>query len=234
MAKKKHHLLNPGEDPEEVYVGDGEIEKITIKAPYFKGAIFELEGTEPLVIHNFCQKALLDYIRQQELGDAGKNTNRKKAPKDFKALYAGAFHRSEEGWAGICSNAYRNSMISACRVAGYAMTKAKLSLFPVHEGRDHESEVGLIKIIGRPKETRMMVRLPTSGKIDVACRPMWKQWKLKLHLNWDAHQFKTNDVANLLAIAGMQVGVGEGRPDSPKSNGMGWGLWRVKLVETNE
>jgi len=31
----------------------------------------------------------------------------------------------------------------------------------------------------------------------------------------------------LLARVGMQVGIGEGRPDSKNSAGMGWGLFEV-------
>jgi len=46
-------------------------------------------------------------------------------------------------------------------------------------------------------------------------------------LRWDADQFSDADVLNLLARAGMQVGIGEGRPDSPNSNGLGNGCWEV-------
>jgi hypothetical protein len=47
-------------------------------------------------------------------------------------------------------------------------------------------------------------------------------------LRWDADQFSVNDVMNLLSRAGVQVGIGEGRPFSKNSNGMGWGTWEVQ------
>jgi hypothetical protein len=32
---------------------------------------------------------------------------------------------------------------------------------------------------------------------------------------------------NLMLRAGQQVGIGEGRPDSPNSNGLGWGRFAL-------
>lgn len=36
------------------------------------------------------------------------------------------------------------------------------------------------------------------------------------------------DVANLMNRVGAQVGIGEGRPDSKNSAGMGWGLFSIE------
>ena len=43
-------------------------------------------------------------------------------------------------------------------------------------------------------------------------------------------QFTDEDVINLLTRAGQQVGVGEGRPYSKSSNGLGYGLFTIKSV----
>jgi hypothetical protein len=56
---------------------------------------------------------------------------------------------------------------------------------------------------------------------------MWREWSATLRIQFDADQFQTSDVANLLARAGLQVGIGEGRPDSKKSAGMGFGQFEV-------
>lgn len=37
-------------------------------------------------------------------------------------------------------------------------------------------------------------------------------------------------MVNLLSRAGLQVGIGEGRPDSKKSAGMGYGLFTVDVA----
>jgi len=36
------------------------------------------------------------------------------------------------------------------------------------------------------------------------------------------------DVVNLIARVGMQVGIGEGRPDSKASAGLGFGLFEIE------
>jgi hypothetical protein len=47
-------------------------------------------------------------------------------------------------------------------------------------------------------------------------------------VTFDEDQFSVKDVSNLLARAGYQVGVGEGRPNSKASYGQGWGLFRIE------
>jgi len=50
-----------------------------------------------------------------------------------------------------------------------------------------------------------------------------------VRIRFDQDTFSLQDVVNLLSRAGMQVGIGEGRPASKKSKcGMGWGMFRVK------
>jgi hypothetical protein len=54
---------------------------------------------------------------------------------------------------------------------------------------------------------------------------MFKTWGCTLRIRFDADQFTVDDVMNLLERAGQQVGIGEGRPNSPNSFGMGWGTF---------
>ena len=46
-------------------------------------------------------------------------------------------------------------------------------------------------------------------------------------MRYDADQFTAVDIANLMMRVGVQVGIGEGRPDSKTSTGMGWGTFEV-------
>jgi hypothetical protein len=48
-------------------------------------------------------------------------------------------------------------------------------------------------------------------------------------VRFDADQFKASDVVNLLQRAGAQVGIGEGRPFSKSSNGLGYGTFDVEV-----
>jgi hypothetical protein len=58
-------------------------------------------------------------------------------------------------------------------------------------------------------------------------RPMYFPWSANLRIRFDAGQFTYTDIANLLMRVGEQVGIGEGRHDSKKSGGMGWGTFRI-------
>jgi hypothetical protein len=65
---------------------------------------------------------------------------------------------------------------------------------------------------------------------DLRVRAMWNAgWEVDLRIEYDAEIIDANSVVNLLVRAGRQIGVGEGRPDSTKSDGagMGWGTFEV-------
>lgn len=201
---------------------------ITIEAPNLQTAEFGIKGTAPYVQNKFSQKALEEMKATQEAGSTAKKGKKKKA-KDFKACYEGAKHISMDGWCGIPAPAFRNAMISACRMAGFQMTRAKLSVFVEADGFDKTDGTPLVKITkGKPQYTEMPVTI-AMGTRDIRARPMWREgWEAKIRVKFDADQFTAKDVANLLMRAGQQVGVGEGRPDSKSSCGMGWGLFDLK------
>lgn len=212
---------------EEAIGGKKTVESLVIRRPNFISAHFDIFGTTPLVLHKFSQK-VQDKIREkQEQGSqAGKGKSRE--ARDFESNYQAARHISTDGWDGIPASAFRNAMISACRTVGFKMTIAKMSLFCIADGFDDEGN-GLVRIT--KGEPRMDVRpgRNANGGIDLRSRPMWNHgWEARVSLRWDGDQFSNNDVINLLARAGMQVGVGEGRPDSKMSAGCGWGEFAVR------
>jgi hypothetical protein len=73
----------------------------------------------------------------------------------------------------------------------------------------------------------MAVRNAT-GVADIRVRPMWREWGANVRVKYDADQFTIQDVTNLMQRVGMQVGIGEGRPDSRDSAGLGWGTFRLE------
>lgn len=198
---------------------------VTIPPPNFQTAEFTIIGTAPYVQHRFYKKA--EIMLAQQAGAASKN-KRKKSPRDFAKDYEQSMHRMEDGTVGIPAPAFRAALISACRVAGFVMTKAKLTVFVEADGFCAEDGTPLIKINGKPEMHTAMVKNQT-GVVDVRARAMFRRWSAKVRIRWDDDQFAIEDVMNLFTRAGAQVGIGEGRPDSKKSGsaGMGWGLFRV-------
>lgn len=107
------------------------------------------------------------------------------------------------------------------------MTQAKLAVFIVADGVDAVDGLPLVKINGTPRQHTMYVRNET-GVCDIRVRPMWSEWSIDLNVRYDADLFSSQDISNLLMRAGMQVGIGEGRPDSRESAGLGWGIFKIK------
>lgn len=206
---------------------DEKATNLTIAPPNIKTALFKIRGTAPYVQNKFSQKAREQMHETQSQGSTAKK-GKKRDPKDFKAAYEGAMHRSADGWCGIPAPAFRNACISACRMVGFQMTKAKLSIFVEADGFDGDDGTPLVRITkGKPEYSELAVR-NDSGVCDLRARPMWREgWEAEVRVRFDADQFTLQDVANLMLRAGTQVGIGEGRPDSKNSAGMGWGLFEL-------
>ena len=198
---------------------------VQIAAPDFRKLAVDIHGTSPLVINKFSAKAQAQMEAKQKAGQAGK-TKRSHAAKDFEALYNECRHISTDGWDGFHAAAIRNACISACRAAGYTMTKAKLALFVIADGFDRDDGTPLIRINGEPKMVISQCRNQT-GVIDLRPRAHFMEWSATVTLQWDNGMLTQNDVVNLLARVGLQVGIGEGRPDSKNSAGLGYGLFNL-------
>lgn len=201
--------------------------EIKISAPNIREAKFLIRGTAPLVVHKFSAKAKAMIRQKQEAGSLA-NKGKSKSAKDFEEVFQGARHISTEGWDGIPAAAFRAGIISACRLVGFKMTLAKLSIFVAADGFDKTEGTPLVRILSpaEPERNESMVRLAT-GVCDISVRPMWRYWGAELRIQYDADQFTADDVRNLLARVGAQVGVCEGRPDSKSSAGCGWGTFEL-------
>jgi len=202
---------------------------ITIDRPKFKTLAFEIEGTAPYMQLRFSQKTKLEMMAKMEAGSTSRSKKTRTA-RDFDVDFQQAQHISEEGWNGIPAAAFRNACIDACRMVGFKMTHAKMSVFVEADGFDLHEATPLVRIIGeKPERVEMAVRNAT-GVVDIRVRPLWRRWGAIVRIRYDEGQFTAEDVYNLLLRAGQQVGVGEGRPFSSKSNGLGYGLFTIKTV----
>ena len=201
---------------------------ITIE-PYNEEVLtFSIVGTSPYVQHRFPEKAKHQMKAKMEAGSTAAK-GKKRPPRDFDSDYEAAQHVSTEGWRGIPAAGFRNAMIDACRMAGFQMTRARMSIFVEADGLDREDMTPLVRIEGEPERLEHIVRMQQTT--DIRVRPGWAEWGCELRIAYDADQFTSEDVANLLTRAGRQVGIGEGRPFSKSSNGMGWGTFRLVFAD---
>ena len=196
---------------------------VVISAPRFATVEILLQGTAPLVVARFSKKAEL----MAKMAEGGASKNKKvRLARDYDKEAEEARYRSDEKWEGINAAAFRAGMISACRLVGFKMTLAKLSTFVEADGYDVQDGIPLIRIYGKSETYTAHTRNAT-GVVDVRSRPMYREWACKLRVRYDMDQFSAQDVYNLVARVGGQVGLCEGRPDSKSSAGCGFGTFEV-------
>jgi hypothetical protein len=184
---------------------------------------FLVIGTAPLVVERFNKKAEI-MERMATDKKSAKKPDRK--PRDYAQEVHDAKYISREGWEGVNAAAFRSAMISACRLVGFKMTIAKLSIFIEQDGFDVADGLPIVRIYGESFEFSAHTRNAT-GVIDIRARPQYREWACVLRIKYDADQFSATDVINLLTRVGAQVGIGAGRPDSKSSAGCGWGTFEV-------
>lgn len=198
---------------------------VSISAPKIQTAHFTLIGTSPLVQARFSAKAKQAMMAKMEAGSTSRGKKVREA-RDFDQDCKDAMHVGVDGRPGVPAGAFRNAMISACRLVGFKMTLAKLSVFVEADTFDAVDGVPLVHINGDWERLDMNTRNAT-GVIDIRVRPMWREWSMNLRVKFDEDQFTLTDVSNLLMRAGVQVGIGEGRHDSKSSTGLGFGCFKI-------
>ena len=182
-----------------------------------------MQGTAPLVVERFSKK--VELMAKMALGSTA--TNKKvRTARDYDNEAEEARYRGPDGWEGMNAAAFRTGMIGACRLVGFKMTLAKLSLFVEADAFDLKDGIPLVRVYGKSETYTAHTRNAT-GVVDVRARPMYREWAVKLHVRFDADQFSAQDVYNLIARVGGQVGIGAGRPDSKASAGCGFGTFEV-------
>lgn len=200
--------------------------QVVITPPNFQRLAINIRGTTPLVINRFSAKAMEMMRKTQEAGSASRSRKTREA-KDFDALFEGAKHISDDGWEGIHAAAFRNGAISACRACGFKMTHAKLAFTVEQDGFDRVDGAPLVRLTEGEAEQWVAPTRNATGVIDLRCRPMYREWGATLRIRYDAGMLTGDDVVNLVARVGLQVGIGEGRPDSKMSAGLGFGLFEI-------
>lgn len=209
---------------------NGKEAAVTITPPRMQIVKVRIRGTAPYMQLRFPEKARNTMIETHKAGSQAKSKKKRDA-RDFEADYKQAFHRLPNGDAGIPCASIRSSMISACRTAGFVMEQAKQAVWCLHDGLDVVDGAALVKIHGKPRQTIMPVR-NSGGKTDLRVRPQWDEWHADLRLRVNLDVMSVSDAINLLARAGMLVGIGEGRIGGTKQGyGMGLGSFEVEMCD---
>lgn len=205
---------------------------ITIKYPNFDTIAVRIVGISPLCQCRMSEKSRAEIL--YGMMNPGKNKKKERVAKDLDQEFRDSYYKSEDGHYGIPAGAFRNGMIDACRVAGYVMTKAKMAVDIVPDGWDPRDRTPLVYLTTAPEKYVSVTRIHSGMTFvpNIVGRSLWTEWEATVRIQFDADQFTATDVFNLLTRMGLQVGVGEGRPFSKTSNGIGFG--KFKLAEMKE
>jgi len=199
--------------------------KVTVAPIDMRSASFKLEGTSPLGVARFSQKALLEIQGKQEAGSTSK-AKKEKTARDFDADYENSKYVSEDGWLGVNASCFRNGTISVSKICGLVMTRVKLAAFVIADGQDKLDGTPLVRVYGEPQKWIAPVR-NADGSFDLRSRCRWPKWKMRVLMEYDAGVITISDLTNLMVRLGRQAGICEGRPDSKKGPGIGMGLFRL-------
>jgi hypothetical protein len=185
-----------------------------INLPEFKikQATITLQGTNPLIVHRFSEKARKEMLDKQ-MGVA-------KTKKDFKNPeqdYLDSLYTLEDGTPGFPAVAFKAAVVSSANDAGIQKVLARRAF--------HISGGELLPIKGEHRMREDMVRIGM-GTADVRHRAEFLEWEVEVPVTYNASIISLEQLVNLFNIAGFGVGVGEWRPERNGING----TWLVTEV----
>lgn len=196
--------------------------QVNIDPPDIQVVELTLIGDAPLVTHKWSPRAVQAIEEKQ-----AKKARKQKEARDPKQDFEDSLYKHPDGWNGLPAIAFKMAAVAACRFTeGLTMVMAK-GLFYVDQDGFDEDGTALVRIESRKKPVmrRDMVRVGM-GTSDLRYRPMFTDWRVKIRVRFNADILSAEQVVNLFQLAGLHVGVGEGRPGSPKST-MDWGRFHV-------
>lgn len=204
-------------------------ERVSITPLKERVLIVAIKGLTPLKVLRFSEKAKNEMMKNQQAGSQAKSKKIRTA-RDFNADYEQAKFICKDPknleWLGINATGIRNACIETCRMCGFVMTKARMSIFVLEDGFDKFDRTPLVRIEGDPEISIDPVR-NANGGADLRARVCFPEWKAYPMIRFDEDQFSVSDVLNLMVRVGKQNGLGEGRPNSSNGNGCGNGIFEV-------
>ena len=221
-------------DKDTIKEAEGKI-AVVIAAPAFKMAQFVIRGDSPFVQLRFSQKQRAKMHADHGEGEKEVKTKKAREPKDFDGLYQDAMYMGHTGKRGLNMMSFKKAMVAACRLTTLNMKMAKMSFFIQPDDYDVSDEIPLVLFTkGEPHYCEHITR-NANGMPDLRVRAMWDAgWECVLRVKYDSEILSLQSVTNLLIRGGAQVGIGEGRPDSTKSDGAGMGWGTFEVLEASE
>lgn len=197
-------------------------ESVKIPSIQLETAYLTIEGTSPLIIHPFGEKAK-GMMKDKHEGIA-KNKREKRDPY---AEYLANFYRFQEDnditkepkRYGIPAGGLKNCAVSACSfIEGITKVVARGAFHIIAEPGSNLVEV---KSKEGPKFYEAVVRVGImKNQADMRYRPIFNDWKIKFKIIYNKNVITPAQIANMYNNAGFSIGLCEHRPEKNGSFGM--------------
>ncbi len=201
---------------------------LVIPAQRLSGLLIHVEGTSPLIVHRFGNKARTQ-IRETQAKTAQKGAKSARGPEQIAEEIIACHYEvagsdklgPTEGRFGFPASGFKGAAVSAAPF-GTGLFKSRVkSLFYV---RGDVVPVTCERIEPREDAVRL-----ENGVVQLRYRPYYFGWKASLGIKFSPDSISAEQIINLFDLAGSLVGVGENRPGK---TGNSFGQWKVVSVET--
>jgi hypothetical protein len=191
---------------------------VAIPEPNIQAFKVTLKGTAPLIHHEWSEKAKKQ-IRDKQQKKASKAHGKRNPNGEYEASKI----KNSKGKLAIKAIWIKKAVVAAARnIDGVPMTLLRGAVFV------RGDEDGLIPL--RYKKEKMVedvVRL-SGGTSDLRYRPYIHDWEADVEIQHNADVLSTEQVVNLLKIAGFACGIGERRPGK---SGEDYGTFDVLAIK---
>lgn len=174
-------------------------------------------GTSPLVLNRMSEKAKHELLMPKGRKNAAERaTSLKHIPIEE---YRASAYQLKEGPAllALLATAFKGALRSAA-LDMPGMKKAQIGRLTYVEG-------DMVGVYGLPKLFMAIVRSADMNKTpDVRTRAILPEWACQLRVTYVEPLIRLNAVLNLLAAAGITIGVGDGRPEK---GAMSYGQFKI-------
>lgn len=172
-----------------------------------------LIGDTSLICHRFSEKA-----KKEMLDKMMKKAKTERAPKDPEREYLESLYVIDGEMYGFPAIGFKMAAVTAANDAGIQKTLARRS-FHVLDPNGEFSKDDLVPIIGTPASREDVVMLQ-GRTADLRYRGEFKEWRVMLHIDYNAGVISAEQVINLFQLAGFGVGVGDWRPEKDGMHGL--------------
>lgn len=179
-----------------------------------KTAIFRIKGVTPLIVNKFTEKARVQMEEIQQ------KKSKKREIDDPEKLYLNTLYFFPDGKrTGFPAVGFKAAMTRAGKQVDLPMTETR--------GKFHvmgQDGTDLIEIEGVHRMRSDMVRVASGGAM-IRYRAEYPEWEASVKIHYNEQSISSEQVAQLLTLAGFSCGIGEWRPE--KSNSGSFGMFTV-------